>query len=106
MPRPSATPSSGGSPVIEAMDGVQAAAARDAQARSRRILTARLRALAEAEVRLRDGNYGICETCGQAIPARRLAALPEARQCVACAEAAEAAVLGRRGGRHRALAVA
>jgi RNA polymerase-binding transcription factor DksA len=100
-----ATAPSGGQ-LIEAMDGVQAAVVTDAQARSRRILEARLRALVEAEARLRDGNYGICETCGEAIPRRRLEALPEARQCVACAEAAEAGQVRAPRGRQAVLTAA
>jgi RNA polymerase-binding transcription factor DksA len=34
--------------------------------------------------RIDDGSYGSCVTCGQAIPAERLEALPAADQCVAC----------------------
>jgi DnaK suppressor protein len=44
--------------------------------------------LAEIEaalVRIRKGEYGTCEACGVAIPDARLNALPQARQCVACA---------------------
>ena len=38
----------------------------------------------EALVRLEDGSYGLCVSCGQAIPRERLEALPHASQCVAC----------------------
>jgi DnaK suppressor protein len=31
------------------------------------------------------GNYGICRTCGKQIDPKRLAALPCAQRCVACA---------------------
>jgi DnaK suppressor protein len=31
-----------------------------------------------------DGNYGLCEQCGQPIPDARLQALPYASLCVAC----------------------
>ncbi len=101
-----ATVPPGGGGVIEAMDGVQAAVMTDAEARSRRLLAARLQALADAEARLREGNYGVCETCGEAIPARRLQVLPEARRCVACAEAAEAGRIHRGRDRQAVLAAA
>lgn len=34
---------------------------------------------------LHDGGYGVCERCGEAIPAERLAARPSTRTCVRCA---------------------
>lgn len=34
--------------------------------------------------KIEDGNYGICEQCGQAIPDARLQALPYAALCVTC----------------------
>jgi RNA polymerase-binding protein DksA len=37
-----------------------------------------------ALVRLNDGTYGACETCGRSIPFERLEAIPDARHCVAC----------------------
>lgn len=46
--------------------------------------------LAEIEAaitRIEDGDYGICEVCGRAIPGERLEARPTARRCVACASA-------------------
>ncbi|MHB1781337.1 MAG: TraR/DksA family transcriptional regulator [Acidimicrobiales bacterium] len=34
--------------------------------------------------KIERGTYGICESCGEAIPSARLEALPYARLCVAC----------------------
>lgn len=34
--------------------------------------------------RVEDGSYGLCQTCGNPIPAERLEALPFATQCVGC----------------------
>ena len=47
----------------------------------------RLAELADAVRRLPSGSYGRCERCHQPIPPERLAALPSARVCVACAAA-------------------
>ena len=38
--------------------------------------------------RLELGTYGICLTCGGAIPSERLEALPEASTCLGCTETA------------------
>jgi RNA polymerase-binding transcription factor DksA len=38
-----------------------------------------------ALLRLRDGGYGICEVCGHAITAARLAARPATTTCLNCA---------------------
>ena len=35
--------------------------------------------------KLEQGSYGICDACGQEIPARRLEAVPESIHCVPCA---------------------
>ena len=35
--------------------------------------------------RVAAGEYGICETCGKAIPVERLDVLPYSTQCVECA---------------------
>lgn len=40
-----------------------------------------LRDVEEALRRLEDGTYGTCETCGEALPAERLAAVPATRFC-------------------------
>ena len=52
------------------------------------------RALAEASIenaleRMRQGQYGVCEGCGIAIPLARLNALPYATSCIECQRAAE-----------------
>ncbi len=44
--------------------------------------------LLDARVRLDEGTYGLCEMCGNPIPAERLEIRPEARYCVAHASAA------------------
>lgn len=38
--------------------------------------------------RVAAGTYGICETCGEAIPVARLQVLPYATTCVSCAQKA------------------
>jgi DnaK suppressor protein len=40
--------------------------------------------LEDALTRIRKGTYGICESCNQKIPERRLLAYLAARFCVAC----------------------
>ena len=42
-----------------------------------------------ALVRIRDGQYGICEGCGCNIPMARLSALPYATSCIKCQREAE-----------------
>ena len=42
-----------------------------------------------ALVKLRDGEYGICEECEEPIPDKRLQALPWARLCIQCQQKAE-----------------
>lgn len=45
-----------------------------------------IREINQALRRLEEGSYGVCESCGQAIAAARLQALPEATRCIECAE--------------------
>ena len=42
------------------------------------------RQIQAARDRIRAGHYGLCDTCGHAIAAARLAALPWATRCVGC----------------------
>jgi DnaK suppressor protein len=37
-----------------------------------------------ALAKIKNGTYGVCESCGQPIPKARLKAIPHARLCVAC----------------------
>ncbi len=39
-----------------------------------------------ALVRVERGTYGVCESCGEAIPVARLEVLPYATFCVSCAK--------------------
>ncbi|MBZ5496534.1 MAG: TraR/DksA family transcriptional regulator [Acidobacteriia bacterium] len=45
--------------------------------------------MVEAERKLKDGTYGVCEICGSEISAPRLAARPFAIHCIRCAERIE-----------------
>ncbi|RBY90557.1 TraR/DksA C4-type zinc finger protein [Blastococcus sp. TF02A-26] len=52
------------------------------------LLEAARRRLTDAEAaiaRRDDGSYGVCEGCGHAIGAERLAVRPAARTCISCA---------------------
>jgi len=41
----------------------------------------------DAQLRLDEGSYGVCESCGRPIAAARLEARPVARTCIECASA-------------------
>jgi len=45
-----------------------------------------LRKAEKALERLNEGSYGICESCGTAIPIARLEVLPYATVCIECAQ--------------------
>jgi len=82
-------------PEIDQMTyGSQAEAASDVfeQERAltfRRHLQAQLCEVEDAIQRARSGNQGICMSCGQPIPAERLAILPEAKLCIGCQRRSE-----------------
>ena len=57
-----------------------------------RVLARTERALAK----LADGSYGICDTCGDPIPAGRLRALPDGVLCLRCAASERRAPAPRR----------
>jgi len=46
--------------------------------------TQELRAIQDALARLKRGDYGRCQSCGEEIPPARLEAIPHATLCVAC----------------------
>ena len=41
-------------------------------------------AIERALAKMATGNFGICEECGEEIPAKRIHVLPEARLCANC----------------------
>ncbi len=43
-----------------------------------------LREIDTALEKLKEGNYGICETCGKIIGVKRLEVVPSARLCIKC----------------------
>ena len=51
--------------------------------------TAELGAISRALLKLKEGHYGVCTTCGSDIPFDRLKAEPQAVRCVACERVAE-----------------
>jgi DnaK suppressor protein len=70
-------------------DRIEATESRELDLLSRERLTERLDRILDALNRLRDGSYGTCSECGEAIAPRRLRAIPEATMCVRCQERAE-----------------
>jgi DnaK suppressor protein len=50
------------------------------------VLAARVEAIDAALARIEDGSYGICASCGEAIPQERLEFRPHAVGCVGCAQ--------------------
>src|SRR5688572_31507988 len=48
-----------------------------------------LASIERALVRMRKGNYGLCEICYNRIPLARLNSLPYATSCIECQRAAE-----------------
>jgi DnaK suppressor protein len=56
---------------------------------TRSLLAERTNRLAEALERLRDGTYGTCQECAEAISPARLKAVPEVTTCVRCQDRLE-----------------
>jgi RNA polymerase-binding transcription factor DksA len=72
-------------PTSDTMDTVQEVMAKEETLAAREALVQRLRVLARAEEKIREGTYGVCEACGEAIAPARLHTLPEAVLCLHCA---------------------
>jgi RNA polymerase-binding protein DksA len=51
----------------------------------------RLEEINSALARMDAGKFGVCESCGQQIPLKRLERVPDASLCVACKEKEEKA---------------
>ncbi len=60
------------------------------------VLRRDLRAFDQAWQKAEAGTYGVCEDCGEGIPAERLEFMPEATLCVACQTRRERAWFGAR----------
>src|SRR5262249_38735965 len=58
---------------------------------TRSLLVERAKRLGQALERLRDGDYGVCEECGESIAPARLRAMPEVSTCVRCQDRLERA---------------
>lgn len=58
---------------------------------TRSLLVERANKLTEALERLRTGEYGLCEECGEPIAPARLRAMPEVLTCVRCQDRRERA---------------
>ena len=67
---------------LSRMDALQQQAMDETTERTRRRDLLRIE---RAQARLRDGEYGWCEECGEEIAARRLEVDPMAERCVRCA---------------------
>jgi DnaK suppressor protein len=71
------------------MDEIQDATERDIAIRTVDRESNLLREVEAALRRIRDGSFGSCISCGEAISSKRLAAVPWAPRCVHCQEVAD-----------------
>ena len=71
------------------MDEIQYATERDLAIRNVDRDSALLREVKAALRRVRDGDFGTCVECEEAISAKRLAAVPWAQRCIQCQSAAD-----------------
>jgi DnaK suppressor protein len=83
--------------LADEVDVIQINEDREMNFATRSLLVERANRLAEALERLRDGEYGVCQECGEAIAPARLKAMPEVMTCVRCQDRLE------RTSRHLAL---
>src|SRR5712692_3861099 len=72
------------SQLADEVDVIQVNEDREMNFATRSLLVERANRLAEALERLRGGDYGTCQECGEAIAPARLKAVPEVTTCVRC----------------------
>jgi len=77
------------SQLADEVDVIQINEDREMSFATRSLLVERANRLAEALERLRDGEYGVCQECGEAIAPARLKAVPEVMTCVRCQDRLE-----------------
>ncbi len=73
----------------DALDEVQQAGERELAIRNLDRGSTLLRDVNAALARVADGSYGVCLHCDEEIKPKRLDAVPWARYCIACQEAAD-----------------
>ena len=84
--------------LADEVDVIQENEDREMNFATRSLLVERANKLAEALERLREGEYGTCQECGERIAPARLRAMPEVTTCVRCQDRLE-----RSGGRLQAV---
>ncbi|MBI2152929.1 MAG: TraR/DksA C4-type zinc finger protein [Candidatus Rokubacteria bacterium] len=77
------------SPFADPTEEIQVHGEREVSFATRSLLVERANRLAEALERLREGEYGTCEECGEPIAPARLKAMPEVTTCVRCQDKLE-----------------
>ena len=77
------------SPFADEVDLIQVNESREMSFATRSVLIERANKLAEALERLREGEYGTCQECGETIAPARLRAMPEVTTCVRCQDRLE-----------------
>ena len=75
--------------LADEVDVIQINEDREMSFATRSLLVERANRLAEALERLRDGEYGVCQECDEAIAPARLKAVPEVMTCVRCQDRLE-----------------
>src|SRR5579864_9074676 len=73
----------------DALDEVQLAGERELAIRNLDRESSLLRNVRTALARINEGNYGVCLHCEEDIKPKRLEALPWAKYCIRCQEAAD-----------------
>ncbi len=77
------------SPFADPTEEIQVQGEREVSFATRSLLVERANRLAEALDRLREGEYGTCEDCGEPIAPARLKAMPEVTTCIRCQDRLE-----------------
>ena len=78
--------------VADPVDMTMQAAERELATQSMDRRAGLVRQLRSAIDRVKDGTYGICRECEEAIATKRLKAIPWAELCIGCQEAADRSV--------------
>jgi DnaK suppressor protein len=78
-----------GTGLADEIDAISINVDREMSFATRSLLVQRANKLADALDRLREGEYGICEECGEPIAPARLRVMPEVTTCVRCQDRRE-----------------